>query len=127
MTFNYAPGPALVFLARVVEFGHVFAGFHRRECFLALSGKNRLAVGVAFDVATLSAALTHHYGQQLNNVVLQALPRATDVIAIAARQLARAGVDCTIKPEHAAPLYLRNKVAMTIEERKVHHASKATA
>ena len=97
------------------------------EALPQLAGRDWSGIGSAFDVATLSAALTHHYGQQLNNVVLQAMPRATDVIAIAARQLARAGVDCTIKPEHAAPLYLRNKVAMTIEERKVHHASKATA
>ena len=97
------------------------------EALPQLTGCDWSGIGSAFDVATLSAALTHRYGQQLNNVVLQALPRATDVVAIAARQLALAGIACAIKPEHAAPLYLRNKVAMTIEERKVHHASKAAA
>ena len=84
-------------------------------------------IGSAFDVAALGGALAQHYGRQLNGVVLNALPRAADVAAIATRQIARAGIACAIKPEDAAPLYLRNKVAMTIEERKTHHANKVAA
>ena len=46
------------------------------------------------------------------------LPRAGSVARIAARRLARGG---GIAAEHAAPLYLRDKVALTTEERQARH------
>jgi hypothetical protein len=49
------------------------------------------------------------------------------VATIAARQLAARGMESAIAPEHAAPLYLRNKVALTIAERAVHHLKKVAA
>jgi tRNA threonylcarbamoyladenosine biosynthesis protein TsaB len=85
------------------------------------------AVGSAFDVPTLAEQLMSRYGGQIVSMVHGALPRAIDVARIAVRQLAVAGMGSAIKPADAAPLYLRNKVAMTVDERRAHHAAKAGA
>lgn len=98
------------------------------EALPSIDGKPWAAVGSAFDVPALNDQLMARYGGQIVNVVQGALPRALDVVRIAARQLENAGMASAIAPEHAAPLYLRNKVAMTIEERRAHrdlHAAKA--
>ena len=92
----------------------------------AIEGDGWCATGSAFDVPALSALLAARYVNQIDSVVHGALPRALDVARIAARQLHSAGIESAIKPEFAAPLYLRNKVAMTIEERRAHHAVKAS-
>ena len=92
----------------------------------ALEGNGWCATGSAFDVAALSELLAKRYADQIERVIHGALPRALDVAYIAARQLQLAGIGSAIKPEFAAPLYLRNKVAMTIEERRAHHAAKAS-
>jgi hypothetical protein len=39
--------------------------------------------------------------------------------------LIRAGDSVTIRPHDAAPLYVRNKVALTIEERRLNAGAKA--
>lgn len=89
-----------------------------------IEGQLWCAVGSGFDAPLLSDQILTQYGEQVVNVAVGALPRALDVAHIAARQLETAGMSSAIRPEHAAPLYLRNKVAMTIEERREHHAAK---
>lgn len=93
----------------------------------AIAGQGWSATGSAFDVPVLNDYLMARYGGQIANVLYAELPRALAVLQIAARQLATAGLESAIAPEHAAPLYLRNKVAMTIDERREHHAAKASA
>ena len=90
-----------------------------------LDGEAWCAVGSGFDVPLLADQLMAQYDGQIANVVHGALPRAIDVARIAAWQLNTAGMDSAVRPEHAAPLYLRDKVAMTIDERREHHAIKA--
>ena len=97
------------------------------EALPALDGQGWCATGSGFDVPALSAQLTARYGGQLAKVMNGVLPRAIDVAELAAWQLKTAGMGSAIAPEHAAPLYLRNKVAMTIDERREHHAAKANA
>ncbi len=92
-----------------------------------LDGEGWTAVGSGFDVPALRGSLATRYGNQIANVMVGVLPRAIDVAQIAARQLANAGMASAIAPEHAAPFYLRNKVAMTIDERREHHAAKPGA
>ena len=92
-----------------------------------LDGDGWTAVGSGFDVPALNGQLTTRYGNQIANVMVGVLPRAIDVAQIAAWQVATAGMASAIAPEHAAPLYLRNKVAMTIDERRAHHAAKPGA
>ena len=90
-----------------------------------LDGQGWSAVGSGFDVPALGELLVARYRGQIANVVHGVLPRALDVARIAERQLNTTGMASAIAPEHAAPLYLRNKVAMTIEERRKFHAAKA--
>jgi hypothetical protein len=59
----------------VGEFGHVVAGFHRGESFLALVCKDRPAIGTAFDVAALLQFLPNverNVGSRLPFVVVVA-------------------------------------------------------
>ncbi|MEO8103652.1 MAG: tRNA (adenosine(37)-N6)-threonylcarbamoyltransferase complex dimerization subunit type 1 TsaB [Betaproteobacteria bacterium] len=93
----------------------------------AIAGDCWHGIGSGFDVPALAASLAARYGAQIAHVTLNALPSAREVAAIAARQLAKLGLDSALSPEHAAPLYLRNKVAMTIAERAAHHLKKAAA
>ena len=97
------------------------------EALPALDGQEWCATGSGFDVPGLSEQLMARYGGQITKVMNGVLPRAIDIAELAAWQLKTAGMDSAIAPEHAAPLYLRNKVAMTIEERREHHAAKANA
>ena len=83
-----------------------------------LIGDDWVAIGSAFDVPGLGAQLTARYAGQLHNIIANRLPSAVDVARIAARQFAKLGDAATIAPEQAAPLYLRNHVAMTIAERQ---------
>ncbi len=93
----------------------------------AVEGENWCGIGSGFDVPALAASLSSHYGGQIERVTLNAMPRAQDVAAIAARQLTKLGIDSALAPEQAAPLYLRNKVAMTIVEREEIRLKKAAA
>ena len=99
----------------------------RPDALPALDGGQWCGAGSGFDVPVLAAQLNARYGSQIEIVIHGVLPRALDVAHIAARQLVKAGMASAILPEHAAPLYLRNKVAMTIAERRDHHAAKATS
>ena len=94
------------------------------EALPPLDGEGWSATGSAFDVPLLAERLAARYHGQLSNAIHGLLPRALDVAVIASRQLEAAGLASAIAPELAAPLYLRNKVAMTIDERREHHAAK---
>lgn len=80
-----------------------------------LSEANFVGIGSAFDSPVLTAVLEAQYKNILQTIVRAALPCARDVAVIAQRQYAHgAGM---LNPGEAAPLYLRNHVAQTIEER----------
>ena len=93
----------------------------------ALDGGEWCGIGSGFDVPALAGHLSDHYGSQIGRIATQALPSARDVATIASRQLAKRGMECAQLPENAVPLYLRNKVAMTIAERAAHQLKKAAA
>ena len=92
-----------------------------------LDGEGWCGIGSGFDVPALEAHLSARYGAQAGRIARNALPSAREVATLAARQLAAFGMDSALSPQHAAPLYLRNKVAMTIAERAAHHLKKAAA
>jgi tRNA threonylcarbamoyladenosine biosynthesis protein TsaB len=74
-----------------------------------------IGIGSAFDSPQLSAVLEARYKNVMHTFVRSALPCAHDVALIAQRQYSlSAGM---LNPGEAAPLYLRNHVAQTIEER----------
>jgi tRNA threonylcarbamoyladenosine biosynthesis protein TsaB len=81
-------------------------------------------IGSAFDAAPLHTSLCEALASFKVEMMYGAFPRAADLIAIATRQFASNGLDAFIAPENAAPLYLRNNVAMTITERAQFHADK---
>jgi tRNA threonylcarbamoyladenosine biosynthesis protein TsaB len=90
-----------------------------------LPDRRWIGIGSAFDVPLLADVLDRRYGDRIGEVIYQALPSARGVAAIAARSYLTSGCESAVLPEHAAPLYLRNKVAMTIAEREAHHSRRA--
>lgn len=93
----------------------------------AVEGGAWCAIGSAFDVPALAECLSRRYEEQIVQVSLAALPSARHVADIAARKLATHGIESALAPEFAAPLYLRNQVAMTIVERESLRLKKAAA
>lgn len=96
----------------------------RPDALPALAGEGWIGIGSGFDAPALAPLLDRSYGAKLVAVREAALPCAADVARIAKRKLARGGIDAAVPPSLAAPLYLRNKVAMTIDERRALHATK---
>lgn len=90
----------------------------------ALPGEGWVGLGSAFDSAALAGALDARFGAQMIAAGQGALPSAAGVVQIAARRVQRAGMGAAVQPAQAAPLYLRNKVALTIEERRLQKAQK---
>ena len=84
-------------------------------------------IGSGYDSALLAPALAAAYGGQIIAISRGALPRAADVATIAMRQIEQLGIGSALSAGFAAPLYLRNKVAMTIDERRAQHAQKVAA
>jgi tRNA threonylcarbamoyladenosine biosynthesis protein TsaB len=82
-------------------------------------------IGSAFAVPVLGGALTASKLVSIGVPRSLVFPSAADLIRVAQRMLARAGEAATIRPHDAAPLYVRNKVALTIEERRLNAAAKA--
>jgi tRNA threonylcarbamoyladenosine biosynthesis protein TsaB len=78
----------------------------------SLPGRDWVATGSGFDAFEW---LRSAYASQVSHRIAGDLPRAGAVARVAARRLARGE---TLAPEEAAPLYLREKVAMTTEERQ---------
>ncbi len=88
-----------------------------RESLPEISGNDWQAIGSAFHVEALAAVLQRRYRGQYLAPAGPVFPSAEAVAAIAVRTLARAGANALVAPELAAPLYLRNHVALTIAER----------
>jgi tRNA threonylcarbamoyladenosine biosynthesis protein TsaB len=77
----------------------------------ALPGRDWVATGSGFDAF---AWLRGAYSGQVAYRIENHLPRASAVASIAVRRLGRGE---SVRPADAAPLYLRDKVAMTTAER----------
>ncbi len=78
----------------------------------ALAGNGWQGCGSGF--AAFGEALQKRYGSQLAGITNGIAPHAREVAVIAARMFARGE---TVDAEHAAPLYIRNKVALSTSER----------
>jgi tRNA threonylcarbamoyladenosine biosynthesis protein TsaB len=78
----------------------------------ALPGRDWVATGSGFDAFDW---LRGAYSSQVSHRIEMDLPRAPSVARIASRAYLRGEA---LPAEEAAPLYLRDKVAMTIEERQ---------
>lgn len=92
-----------------------------------LDGPDWRGIGSGFDSADLADQLTLRYAGQLAGVNKNALPSAREIAIIAAREIGTHGIAAALAPEFAAPLYLRNKVAMTIAERAAQSLKKVAA
>lgn len=78
----------------------------------ALMGEGWFGVGSGFAVS--GVALQARYGDQLSGMDEKAVPQASAVVSIAAREFAKGlAVDAAL----ALPLYLRDKVALKTRER----------
>ena len=77
------------------------------------------AVGTGFSAA--DNALQSHLGSQLISVDASVLPHAADVARLAVAAYARGEA---VAPERVEPAYLRNNVALTLEEQKALRASR---
>ena len=77
------------------------------------------AVGTGFSAA--GSALQSHLGSQLISVDPSILPHAAAVARLAVAAYARGEA---LAPERVEPAYLRNNVALTLEEQKALRASK---
>jgi len=72
-------------------------------------------VGVGSGFAVHGAALAERYAGRLSETRAELHPHAEDIAALAA-DLVRSGL--TVAPEDARPIYLRDHVALTIDERR---------
>lgn len=77
-----------------------------------LPGRSWVAAGSGFD---RFAWLREHYGEAISHRIEGVLPRAGAIARLAMRRLARG---LGVPAERAAPLYLRDKVALTTAERQ---------
>ena len=77
------------------------------------------AVGTGFSA--VDGALALHLGQQLTSIDASVLPHASDVARLAVAAYARGEA---MAPERVEPAYLRNNVALTLEEQKALRASR---
>lgn len=71
-------------------------------------------VGCGSGFAAFGTALAARYGAQIAHVLDGVVPHARAVAALGARAFARGEA---VAPELAAPLYVRNKVALKVNER----------
>ena len=77
------------------------------------------AVGTGFSA--LEGALAAHLGDQLSSIDASALPHAGDLARLAAAAYARGEA---VAPERIEPAYLRNNVALTLEQQQALRASR---
>ena len=77
--------------------------------------------GVGTGFSAVDGALRSHLGSQLLSVDTSVLPRAADVARLAVAACARGEA---VAPERVEPAYLRNNVALTLEEQKALRASR---
>ncbi|HEX4858121.1 MAG TPA: tRNA (adenosine(37)-N6)-threonylcarbamoyltransferase complex dimerization subunit type 1 TsaB [Usitatibacteraceae bacterium] len=89
----------------------------RKDDLPALRGADWVLAGSATASDSLLGALESSYAPQLGAILPGIAPRARDALGIAVREIGRSGLDRCVAARDAAPLYLRNRVALTIEER----------
>ena len=77
--------------------------------------------GVGTGFAAANGLLQQHLHSQLASVDASALPRAADVARLAVAAYARGEA---VAPERVEPAYLRNNVALTLEEQRALRASR---
>ncbi|MGH6754050.1 MAG: tRNA (adenosine(37)-N6)-threonylcarbamoyltransferase complex dimerization subunit type 1 TsaB, partial [Bradyrhizobium sp.] len=77
--------------------------------------------GVGTGFSAVDNALPSHLGSQLISVDASVLPHAADVARLAAGAYARGEA---VAPERVEPAYLRDNVALTLEEQKALRASR---
>ncbi len=87
-------------------------GLFAESALPSLPGRDWVATGSGFEAF---AWLRGAYSRQVANRIEGDLPRAGAVARVAARRLARGEA---VPAEQAAPLYLRDKVALTTRERQ---------
>jgi tRNA threonylcarbamoyladenosine biosynthesis protein TsaB len=89
----------------------VAPGLYRPEAVPAVAGHGWCGIGSGWD--SYEAILSGVYAGQLGQVQLQAFPLARHIATLAAAQFREKAVAA----EQIAPLYIRNKVALTMQER----------
>ena len=77
--------------------------------------------GAGTGFAAANGALQQHLASQLSSVDATALPHAADVVRLAVQAYARGEATA---PSAWNPLYLRNNVALTLEEQRALRASR---
>jgi tRNA threonylcarbamoyladenosine biosynthesis protein TsaB len=87
----------------------------------ALPGADNDWIGVGTGFAAADGVLAARLQDRFRRVDAQALPHAADLARLAADALRRGEI---IAPEHVEPAYLRNNVALTLEEQKALRASR---
>jgi tRNA threonylcarbamoyladenosine biosynthesis protein TsaB len=85
-----------------------------------------VCIGSAFAVKELANAIQRS-ALRVKQVIEPAMPQSFFLATLARRLYAAHGDAATVAPQDAAPLYLRNNVAMTIDERKALHEAKKVA
>jgi len=78
----------------------------------ALQGDDWTSIGSGFDRHDY---VRQHFAANIRNVIPDRFPHARDIAAVALRIFARDGA---VTADQAMPLYIRDKVALTIAERK---------
>ena len=91
----------------------------------SMQGATWCGVGTAFDLTALSAPMLANHRVTVLPLPSLRFAFAADLIRVAQKMLHALGESATIRPHDAQPLYVRNKVALTIEERKLSSASMA--
>lgn len=87
-------------------------GLYRPDGVPAVSGNDWTGCGSGFKA--YGAALNSRYAGQLARIDGERVPRAAAIAALAMPVFAAGG---GVAAEHAAPVYLRNKVALKVNER----------
>ena len=131
-----ASGPGPVLAAIDARMGEVYAGtFERTDggvCALgaesvsapdavALPGAGDGWQGVGTGFAAVDGALQAHLGLRLAGVDAAALPRAGDVARLAAQAFGRGEL---VAPARVEPAYLRDNVALTLEQQQALRAAR---
>ena len=86
-----------------------------------LAGADWVGIGSGFD---RHAYVRERYTAQVSDIKADRLPGAREIARLACREFAAGRA---IEPDFAAPLYIRDKVAMTIEERAALRRQKGAA
>ena len=129
--------PRPILAAIDARMGEIYTGtfVHRGDRLQATSGEAVVApadyalvgddggwIGVGTGFVAGDGVLATRLQSRFARIDAQALPHAADLARLAADAFARGD---TVTPEHVEPAYLRNNVALTLEEQKALRASRA--